>query len=166
MVQICLGGLSSRYGPIGMAICTREKPPSFSDLQSMLMVEGNHASGRGPLNQTIRCCTRRQNGPMGVEDEVDRHTIVAAKKSMKEGTEGVKTIVWDLPRGVKVVPETSKQKPIQNVRTIARRATRRGSVGRSVAESDKSRSGSGKTEHGNQQCSYYAVVKKTVRGWN
>ena len=38
MVQICLDGLAQRYGPIRTAICTREKPPSFFNLQSMLMV--------------------------------------------------------------------------------------------------------------------------------
>ena len=42
MVHISLGGLAQRYGPIKMAICTREKPPSFFDLQSILMVEENH----------------------------------------------------------------------------------------------------------------------------
>ena len=45
MIQICLGGLPQRCGPNHMAICTREKPPSFFDLQSMLMVEENHTSG-------------------------------------------------------------------------------------------------------------------------
>ena len=45
MLQICLGGLAQRYGPIQTAICTQEKPLSFFDLQSMLMVEENHASG-------------------------------------------------------------------------------------------------------------------------
>ena len=45
MVQICLGGLAQRYGPIRTAICTREKPPSFFDLQSTLMVIENHVSG-------------------------------------------------------------------------------------------------------------------------
>ena len=39
MVHIYLGDLAQRYGPILTAICTREKPPSFFDLQSMLMVE-------------------------------------------------------------------------------------------------------------------------------
>ena len=38
IVQICLDGLAQRYGPIRTAICTREKPPSFFNLQSMLMV--------------------------------------------------------------------------------------------------------------------------------
>mgnify|MGYP002776969790 CR=1 FL=1 len=32
MVQICLGGLAQRYGPIQTAICILEKPPSFFDL--------------------------------------------------------------------------------------------------------------------------------------
>ena len=45
MVQICLGGLAQRYGPIRRAICSREKPPPFFDLQWMLMVEENRASG-------------------------------------------------------------------------------------------------------------------------
>ena len=45
MVQICLSGLAQRYGPIQTVIYTQEKPPSFFNLQSMLMVEENHASG-------------------------------------------------------------------------------------------------------------------------
>ena len=43
MVQICLCGLAPWYEPIQTAICMREKPPSFFDLQSMLMVKENHA---------------------------------------------------------------------------------------------------------------------------
>jgi hypothetical protein len=42
MFQICLGGLAQRFGLLRTAICTREKPPSFFDLQSMLLVEENH----------------------------------------------------------------------------------------------------------------------------
>ena len=45
MVQICLGGLAHRYEHIWMIICTREKLQSFFNLQSMLMVKENHASG-------------------------------------------------------------------------------------------------------------------------
>ena len=51
VVQICLSGLAQRYGPIRIAICTWEKPSSFFDLQSMLMVEENHAS-RSRTNQS------------------------------------------------------------------------------------------------------------------
>ena len=43
MVQIFLGVLTQRYEPIRMTICTGEKPSTFFDLQSMLMVEENHA---------------------------------------------------------------------------------------------------------------------------
>ena len=42
IVQICLGGLAQQYGSFRTTICTRKKPPSF-DLQSMLIVEENHA---------------------------------------------------------------------------------------------------------------------------
>ena len=35
MVEICLGGLTHRFGSFWTAICTREKPPSFFDLQSI-----------------------------------------------------------------------------------------------------------------------------------
>ena len=45
MVQIFLGGQAQQYWPFWMAIFTREKPPSFFDLQSMLMVEENYVSG-------------------------------------------------------------------------------------------------------------------------
>ena len=43
MVQICLGGLAQRYGPIWTTIFTQEKLPSILDL--MVMVEENHANG-------------------------------------------------------------------------------------------------------------------------
>ena len=42
MIQICLGGLSQKSGSFKTAICTWEKPPSFFDLQSMLLVEENN----------------------------------------------------------------------------------------------------------------------------
>ena len=34
--------ITKKYGPIWMAICTREKPPSFLGLHSILLVEENH----------------------------------------------------------------------------------------------------------------------------
>ena len=49
MVQICLGGLVSKFGAFRTAVCTRENTPSFFDLQSMLLVEENHA---GALTST------------------------------------------------------------------------------------------------------------------
>jgi hypothetical protein len=41
-VQICLGGLASKFGAFRTAVCTREATPSFFDLNSMLLVEENH----------------------------------------------------------------------------------------------------------------------------
>ena len=65
MVQICLGGLAQRYGPIQTAICTREKPLSFFDLQLMLMVEENHAGaskGTQSNNQMLYTKVDRPRG--------------------------------------------------------------------------------------------------------
>ena len=42
MVQICLGGLASKF-EARTVVSTRENTPSFFDLQSMLLVEENHA---------------------------------------------------------------------------------------------------------------------------
>ena len=46
MVYICLGGLALRFGTIRLAILAREKPPTFFDLQSILLVEENHVRRR------------------------------------------------------------------------------------------------------------------------
>ena len=45
MVQICLRGLASKFGAVRTTMCMRENTPSFFDLQSMLLVEDNHAGG-------------------------------------------------------------------------------------------------------------------------
>ena len=44
MVLIYVGGLAPRYGPIRIAICARETPSLFFNLQSMLIVEENHTN--------------------------------------------------------------------------------------------------------------------------
>ena len=46
MVQICLGGLAPRFDTIRSAVLAREHPPSFLDLQSLLLVEENHVRQR------------------------------------------------------------------------------------------------------------------------
>ena len=68
-------------------ICTREKPPSFFDLQSMLMVEENHVRGSRTTLSSM-------------EEEVDQHARMAVDKSGKE----------DTPKagGVKPAPKTGK----------------------------------------------------------
>ena len=42
MVQVCLGGLAQWFNLLMKAILARETPPSFFDLQSMLLVRKNH----------------------------------------------------------------------------------------------------------------------------
>ena len=42
MVQVCLGGLAQQFNPLRTEILVREIPPSFFNLQSMLLVEEIH----------------------------------------------------------------------------------------------------------------------------
>ena len=42
MVQVCLGGLASKFGALRMAVCTRENTLSFFESQLMLLIEENH----------------------------------------------------------------------------------------------------------------------------
>ena len=46
MVQICLGGLTPRFGAMRTDALVRKKPPSLFDLQSILLVEENHVQTR------------------------------------------------------------------------------------------------------------------------
>ena len=72
---------------------------------------------------------------MGVEDEVSRHATVVVDKSKKEGTEEVPKAVRNPSQAgeVKAVPEIGMKRPMRNVSIMARRATRRVSVGRSAS---------------------------------
>ena len=109
MIQICFGGLAQRYGPIWMAICTREKPPSFVDLQSMLMVEKNHV---GASRSTHSESQKKRIGLVVVENAVDQHTMVVADKSRIKGTEGLLTTKDpSQAKGITVVQEAGKTKP-------------------------------------------------------
>ena len=93
MVQICLGGLAQRYGPIRMAICTREKPPSFFDLQSMLMVQENHTKldavheGGSPRGRVGRGGLVRNGG--GREEQERRHKGGADNTSRPSTSKGI-----------------------------------------------------------------------------
>ena len=50
MVQICLGGLSHKYGALWTAIRTRENPLTFIDLQSMLMIKENQMQSNSTVS--------------------------------------------------------------------------------------------------------------------
>mgnify|MGYP000721700421 CR=1 FL=1 len=56
MVQICLGGLAPQFSAMRTAVLAREKPPSFFDLQSMLLGEENHVRTRSNVVRIIRDC--------------------------------------------------------------------------------------------------------------
>ena len=54
MVQICLRGLAPKFGAFRTAVCTREKTSSFFDLQSILLVEENHAGASMSMHTDSR----------------------------------------------------------------------------------------------------------------
>ena len=82
---------------------------------------------------TTRCCTRREIGPVFVADEASRCAMEAADEIKVEGTEVMPTAIPDPPeiRGVEAM-RTGKEKPSWSAGTVARKATRRASAGRSV----------------------------------
>ena len=51
MVQVCLGGLAQRFNPLRMAILARETPPSFFNIQSMLLVEENYVQTKSTTSE-------------------------------------------------------------------------------------------------------------------
>ena len=82
---------------------------------------------------TTRCCTRREIGPVDVEDEASRHTMEAADGIMEEGTEVMPTATPDPPEpGGVVAMRTDKAKPSRSAGTMARTATRKASAGKSA----------------------------------
>ena len=62
MVQICLGDLAPRFGAMRTAVLAREKPPSFFDLQSMLLVEENHVRTRSNASEGHMLYTHSNGG--------------------------------------------------------------------------------------------------------
>ena len=135
MVYVCLGGFALKFVALRMAICMRENKASFFDLQSMLLVEENHVGALIVSTLTARCCTQMKIGPMVVVDESSRHATGANDNIKTESTEAVSTTVLEPSeaRGVKVVSETGKESlPQQNAGIVARKDTKKASVGRSA----------------------------------
>ena len=62
MVQICLGGLTPRFSAMRTVVLAREKPPSFFDLQSMLLVEENHVRTRSNASEGHMLYTHSKGG--------------------------------------------------------------------------------------------------------
>ena len=65
MVQICLGGLASKFGAFRTAVCTRENTSSFFDVQSMLLVEENHAGASTSTHTDNRMLCTEGDRPRG-----------------------------------------------------------------------------------------------------
>ena len=65
MVQICLGGLAPTFGAFRTVVCTREKTSSFFDLQSMLLVEENHAGASTSTHTDNRMLYMEGDRPRG-----------------------------------------------------------------------------------------------------
>ena len=80
-----------------------------------------------------RCCTRREIGLVGVEDEAIRHAIEAADVIMEGGTEVMPTATPDPPEtgGVEAM-KTGKGNPPQSAGIVARKAIEKASAGKSA----------------------------------
>ena len=82
---------------------------------------------------TAGCCTRKEIGPVGMEDEASRHAMEATGGIMEEGTEVMPTATPDpLEIGGVETMRTDKGKPSRSAGTVARKATGKASLGRSV----------------------------------
>jgi hypothetical protein len=123
-VQICLGGLASKFRAFRTVVCTRETKPSFFDLQSMLLVEENHVGGAMSMHTDNKMLYMEERGPVGVEDEANRCAMEATDK---EGTKEMPTAIPDPPEAGGV---EASQPWIAGI--VARKATGRASAGRST----------------------------------
>ena len=65
MVKICLAGLVQRFRSFQMTIYTREKTPSFFDLQLMLLVEENHEGALRSTPTNIQMMYKEVDRPQG-----------------------------------------------------------------------------------------------------
>ena len=65
MMQVCLGGLTSKFGAFQMAVCTRENMPSFFELQSMFLLEENHSGASTSTHIDNKMLYMEANRPCG-----------------------------------------------------------------------------------------------------
>ena len=65
MLQICLRGLASKFGAFRTNVCTRENMPSFFDLQSVLLIEENHAGASTSTHTDSRMLYTEGDRPCG-----------------------------------------------------------------------------------------------------
>ena len=65
MVQVCLRGLASKFGAFRTAVYTRENKPSFLDLQSILLLEENHAGASTSTHANNKILYTEEDRPRG-----------------------------------------------------------------------------------------------------
>ena len=82
---------------------------------------------------TTECCTRREIGPVDVEGEAIQCAMEAADEIKEGGTEVMPTTILNPPKtgGVEAM-RTGKGNLPRNAGTVARKATRRASAGKSA----------------------------------
>ena len=82
---------------------------------------------------TAECCTRREIGPVDVEDEASRHAMEADDVIREEGTEVMPIATPDPPDtgGVEAM-RTDKGRPSWSAGIVARKGTGKASAGRSA----------------------------------
>ena len=94
---------------------------------------------------------------MVLVDNVGRHAMEAADKSKTEGIIEILTANPNPPEAgkVKVAPETNKQRTKRNVGIVETKGHQASECSKKRADSEKSGSGSSRTEQGNRQWSHY-----------
>ena len=65
MLQVCLGGLASKFGALRTTVCMRENMPSFFELQSMLLVEENHVGASTSMHVDGKMQYTEEDRPHG-----------------------------------------------------------------------------------------------------
>ena len=133
MVQVCLRGLASKFGAFRTVVCIWENMSSFYDLQSMLVVEENHAGASASTHTDNKMLYTERDRPRGRGRRASRYAMEAADEIKEGGTEMMPTAILDPPEtgGVEAM-RTGKGNPPRNAGTVARKATGRVSARRSV----------------------------------
>ena len=167
MVHICLGCLAQRYGPIWTAIYTQEKPPSFFDLQLMLIVAKNHVSGSRTTHSDSWMLYTKAELPRGhggqggsARNSGGRQEQESRHRGNADNSSGPST-----SRGIHGGAENRQTKAKAECWYCGKKVHKESECWKKRADSEKNGLGSGRTEQGNGKRSHYAVVvKKTVQG--
>ena len=87
--------MRQKFGSFRTAVCTREKFPSFFDLQSWLLVEENHTGASTSTHAENKMLYTERIDPVVVVDEAGRHAMEATNRSKTKGIIVMPTVVLD-----------------------------------------------------------------------